>query len=58
MWSLISGSKIINNTGDGFMENVSGSIFKECAKSILLENVDKHTIQLVWFLNNDSRLVE
>jgi len=40
------------------MKNVSGSVFQKCDKSIALENVDKHTIQLIWFLSNDNRLAE
>lgn len=40
------------------MKNGNSSYIKEDGKSIVLENVDKHNIQLIWFLNNDNRLVE
>ena len=40
------------------MKNVNGSIIKEYAEDIALENVDKHTIQLILFLNNDNRLAK
>lgn len=40
------------------MKNVSGSISQKCDKSIVLEDVDKYAIQLIWFLSNDNRLAE
>ncbi len=41
------------------MKNISNdSIFKECANSISLEDIDKHSIQLIWFLNNDCSLLK
>jgi len=40
------------------MKSANSSVFKESNKDIVLENMGKHTIQLIWFLNNDERLAK
>lgn len=40
----------------GDMKTTDDIFLKECARDIVLEDVSKHTMQLIWFLNNDDRL--
>jgi len=42
----------------GNMKITDDISLKECARDIVLEDVSKHTMQLIWFLNNDECLVK